>query len=456
VDTVTILEKIGHFLDEENEQLFRKFKSEGYSNREISPLIADHINITAILKEATRKFDGGYVMAGLLGHGDAFVLRDPHGIRPAFYYWDEEIIVVTSERPAIQTVLNVPLENIREIRPGSALIIRANGTFSEKQILPAGEKKSCSFERIYFSRGNDKDIYQERKNLGRNLCPAILKSVAYDLQNTVFSYIPNTAEAAFIGMMEGMHQYLNGVKKEKILELGPNPSPEQLATILLLRPRVEKIALKDVKLRTFITRDSRRNDLVAHVYDTTYGVIRKNVDTLVVLDDSIVRGTTLKQSIIRILDRLGPRKIVIVSSAPQIRYPDCYGIDMAKLGDLIAFQAAIQLLKDAFRENLMDEVYERANEEMKDQKQRVRNVVKDIYKAFSAEQISEKVAQMLRPPGMKAELQIIYQSIEGLHQSCPNHLGDWYFTGDYPTPGGNRVANKSFINYMEGKNVRAY
>jgi len=455
-DTVTVMEKIGHFLDEENERLFKELKQQGYNNVELSTLIANQLNIQKILIDASKKWDGGYVIAGLLGHGDAFVLRDPSGIRPAFYYKDEEIVVIASERPVIQTVFNVPIENIHEIKPGHACIIKKNGAFNELQIATPVEKKSCSFERIYFSRGSDKDIYQERKSLGRQLCPSILETINYDLKNTVFSFIPNTAEVAFAGMIEGMHLYLNEIKKNKIFKLGNQITDNQLTEILSLRPRVEKIAIKDAKLRTFITNDDQRDDLVAHVYDTTYGVIKKNVDNLVVIDDSIVRGTTLKQSILRILDRLEPKKIIIVSSAPQIRYPDCYGIDMAKLSDFIAFQAAIALLKENFKENILDELYEQAKAQEHLPKEEIKNVVKEIYKLFTAKQISDKITTLLKPTDLQAEVQIIYQSIEGLHTACPEHKGDWYFTGDYPTPGGNKVVNKSFINFMEGKNIRAY
>jgi amidophosphoribosyltransferase len=455
-DTVTVMEKIGHFLDVENERLFRKFKDQGYNNKEISELISNNIDIAQILKDASKKWDGGYTMAGLMGHGGAFVLRDPNGIRPAFYYHDEEIIVVTSERPVIQTAFNIPIESIKEIKPGHALIIEKNGSVNEKEIIKPLEKLSCSFERIYFSRGSDRDIYLERKALGRALCPAILKAIDFDIKNTVFSYIPNTAEIAFLGLIEGIHEYLNKYKRVEILKLGDKIADPKLSEILSLQPRVEKIAIKDAKLRTFITQDKERDDLVAHVYDTTYGIINKGVDNLVVIDDSIVRGTTLKQSILKILDRLGPKKIIIVSSAPQIRYPDCYGIDMAKLGDFIAFQATIALLKENFKENLIDEVYEKAKAQMELPLNQIKNVVKEIYKPFSAEQISRKIAELLRPTDIKAEVEIIYQSIEGLHIACPNHKGDWYFTGDYPTPGGNRVVNQAFINYVEGKNVRAY
>ncbi len=455
-DTVTVMEKIGHFLDEENERLFKKYKKEGHSNAEISVLIAENLDVQTILKDASKKWDGGYAMAGLFGHGDAFVLRDPSGIRPVFYYSDDEIVVVTSERPVIQTAFNIPIGEVKELSPGSALIIKKDGTFGEKEIIEPLDKTSCSFERIYFSRGSDADIYKERQKLGSQLCPSVLKSVDYDLKNTVFSYIPNTAEVAFGGLIEGLHHYANTIKRHKILQMGSAVRDPELSEILSIRPRVHKIAIKDAKLRTFITNDSQRDDMVAHVYDTTYGVIKEGVDNLVIVDDSIVRGTTLKQSILKILDRLGPKKIVVVSSAPQIRYPDCYGIDMAKLGDFIAFQAAVQLLKDNFKENLLDELYEKAKAQEDLPKEQIVNVVKEIYEPFTAEQISHKISELLRPDTINAEVEIIYQSIEGLHNAIPNHKGDWYFTGNYPTAGGNKVVNKSFINFMEGKNVRAY
>ncbi|MFN4233355.1 MAG: amidophosphoribosyltransferase [Bacteroidia bacterium] len=455
-DTVTVMEKIGHFLDVENERLFRHFKDKGYNNQEITELISENIDIARILKEASKKWDGGYAMAGLMGHGGAFVLRDPNGIRPAFYYHDDEIVVVTSERPVIQTAFNVPIEKVQELKPGHAIIIEKNGEIKETLINQPQEKLSCSFERIYFSRGSDKDIYIERKTLGQALCPAILKAIDFDIKNTVFSYIPNTAELAFLGLIEGIQEYLNKYKRIEILKLGDKVSDPKLTEILSLQPRIEKIAIKDAKLRTFITQDKERDDMVAHVYDTTYGVINKGVDTLVVIDDSIVRGTTLKQSILKILDRLGPKKIIIVSSAPQIRYPDCYGIDMAKLGDFVAFQAAIALLKETFKENLIEEVYEKAKAQMELPLEQIQNVVKEIYKPFTAEEISRKIAELLRPNDIQAEVEIIYQSIEGLHLACPNHKGDWYFSGNYPTPGGNRVVNQAYINYIEGKNVRAY
>ncbi len=455
-DTVTVMEKIGHFLDNENERLFKQFKKEGHSKSEISGLIARNLDVPRILKAASKKWDGGYAMAGLFGHGDAFVLRDPNGIRPAYFYSDDEIVVVTSERPVIQTAFNIPIDKVKELSPGHALIIKRDGTFCEEEIIPSSKKTSCSFERIYFSRGSDADIYQERQQLGKQLCPAVLKSVDYDLNNTVFSYIPNTAEVAFGGMVEGLHHYANTVKKHKILQMGVFLHDPELSAILAVQPRVHKIAIKDAKLRTFITNDSQRDEMVAHVYDTTYGVIKKGTDSLVIMDDSIVRGTTLKQSIIKILDRLGPKKIVIVSSAPQIRYPDCYGIDMAKLGDFIAFQAAVHLLKDEGKEGLLDELYEKAKAQESLPKEKIINVIKEIYHPFTPEQISNKIAVLLKPEGIHAEIEIIYQTIEGLHNACPNNTGDWYFTGKYPTPGGNKVVNKSFINYMEGKNVRAY
>lgn len=455
-DTVTVLEKIGHFLDEENEKLFLEFKRKGHSKQEISPLIAQHIDIQKILKAASKKWDGGYAMAGLLGHGDAFVLRDPSGIRPVFYYQDDEVVVVTSERPAIQTGFNVPVEKIQEIKPGHALIIRKNGHCGEFEIKKPLQKKSCSFERIYFSRGNDKDIYEERKKLGEQLTNSVLKAVDYDIKNTVFSFIPNTAEVAFYGLADGIESYVNELKRKKILEKGNRITEPELKQILSIRARIEKVALKDAKLRTFITQDAHRNHLVAHVYDTTYGVVKSGVDKLVVIDDSIVRGTTLKRSIIKILDRLGPKKIVIVSSAPQIRYPDCYGIDMAKMGDFVAFQAAVALLKETSRENLLDEVYEKAKAQEGLPAEKIKNVVKSIYESFSDEQLSKKVTELLTPAGISARVEIVYQTIEGLHRACPNHKGDWYFSGNYPTPGGNKVVNRAFMNYMEGKNVRAY
>src|ERR1019366_8640570 len=455
-DTVTVMEKIGHFLDEENQRLFKKFKKEGRSHEDISGLIARDLDVQRILKNASKRWDGGYAMTGLFGHGDAFVLRDPNGIRPVFYYSNDEVVVVTSERPAIQTVFNTPIETIKELQPGHSLIIKKDGKFGEFEIMKPREKTACSFERIYFSRGRDADIYKERQKLGSQLCPAVLKSVDYDLVNTVFSYIPSTAEVAFSGLVEGLNHYANTIKRHKILMMGNNVRDPELSEILSIHPRIHKIAIKDAKLRTFITNDSQRDDMVAHVYDTTYGVINKGVDNLVVIDDSIVRGTTLKQSILKILDRLGPKKIIVVSSAPQIRYPDCYGIDMAKLGDFIPFQEAIELLKDNFKVNSLEELYEKAKAQEGLPKEKITNVVTEIYKPFTAEQISNKIAELVRPKGITAEVEIIYQSIAGLHNACPDNTGDWYFTGNYPTPGGNKVVNKSFMNYMEGKNVRAY
>jgi amidophosphoribosyltransferase len=455
-DTVTVMEKIGHFLDEENEKLFKVFKLQGYKNHEVSDLIARDLDVAAILKESAKKWDGGYVMAGLMGHGDAFVLRDPNGIRPAFYYQDDEVVVIASERPVIQTVFNLAVDDVKELERGQAIIIKKDGTTQFSQVKKQKEKKQCSFERIYFSRGNDASIYRERQSLGKFLVPATLKAVDYDLRNTVFSYIPNTAEVAFGGLIEGLHVYLNKVKANKILKLGQNVADPLLSAILSIHPRIEKIVLKDAKQRTFITDDANRNDLVSLVYDITYGVVRPGVDNLVVLDDSIVRGTTLKQSILKILDRLQPKKIIVVSSAPQIRYPDCYGIDMAILGKFIAFEAAVSLLRESGRESVLETVYEKAKAQIALKKEQQVNVVKEIYEPFTAEEISAKIAQLIKPADLGCELEIIYQSIEGLHQSCPGHLGDWYFTGNYPTPGGIRVANKAFIHFMEGKLVRAY
>lgn len=455
-DTVTVMEKIGHFLDEENERLFKQFKKQGNNKSAISELIAQNIDIVRILKDSSKKWDGGYAMAGMFGHGDAFVLRDPNGIRPVFYYIDDEVAVVTSERPVIQTAFNVSIEKIKELTPGHALIIRKNGETGEHRIIKEGVKKACSFERIYFSRGSDASIYEERKSLGYNLADRVLASVNHNIENTVFSYIPNTAEVAFIGLVDGVNNYLNDLKIKKIKAANGKLSDEQLKKILSQRLRIEKIPIKDAKLRTFITNDSARDDMVAHVYDTTYGVVKRGVDSLVVLDDSIVRGTTLKQSIIRILDRLGPKKIVVVSSAPQIRYPDCYGINMSKMGEFVAFEAAIKLLKENYKENFIEELYERAKAQEDLPKEKIKNIVKEIYALFKYDQISAKISDLLRPEGLNAELEIIFQSIKGLHQSCPNHKGDWYFTGDYPTPGGNKVVNRAFINFMEGKNVRAY
>ena len=456
-DTVTILEKIGHFLDVENEILFEKYKALGYDYKKITELIIQKIDIQSILKNSSVDWDGGYAMAGILGHGDAFVFRDPNGIRPAYWYEDDEIAVATSERPVIQTVFNVPLEDIKEVSPGSTLIIKKNGEVFEKQVLEPKEKKSCSFERIYFSRGSDQDIYKERKELGNKLVPQILKSINQDLKNSVFTFIPNTAETAFYGMIKGIDAHLNQVKIDEIQALGDNKTPEALREILEFTYRAEKIAIKDAKLRTFITQDDDRDELVAHVYDLTYGTVNEGKDNLIVVDDSIVRGTTLRTSILKMLGRLKPKKIVVVSSAPQIRYPDCYGIDMSKMGDFIAFQAAIALLKESGREGVIDDVYKQSIAQAKLPKEEMRNFVKDIYASFTPNEISAKIAEILTPDNMEdIEVEIIYQTLEGLHASCPDHNGDWYFSGDYPTPGGNKAVNQAFINYYEGKNVRAY
>ncbi|MFY7945021.1 MAG: amidophosphoribosyltransferase, partial [Crocinitomicaceae bacterium] len=455
-DTVTVLEKIGHFLDVENDELYRQYKSLGYSNPEIYARIADQLNLTKILKKASEDWDGGYAMAGLLGHGDAFVLRDPNGIRPAFWYEDEEVCVVASERPVIQTAFNLKVEQINELQPGHALIIKKNGNVSEELINSPKEPKKCSFERIYFSRGSDADIYTERKSLGRLIVPQVLKSVDYDFDNSVFSFIPNTAEVSFYGLIKGLEEHLNLDKIKQIQKLGSNPSEEQIAEIINRRARIEKIAIKDAKLRTFITQDDSRDDLVAHVYDITYGSVRPGTDNLIVIDDSIVRGTTLRQSILKILDRLNPKKIVVVSSAPQIRFPDCYGIDMAKMGDFIAFDAAIQLLKDRKLDKVITDVYKKCLKQLDLPKEQVRNFVKEIYEPFSDEEISAKIAELLTPPNIKAKVEIIFQTVDNLHKACPNNRGDWYFSGNYATPGGNRVSNQSFINYFENNNKRAY
>ncbi|WP_375325802.1 amidophosphoribosyltransferase [Flagellimonas sp. GZD32] len=454
-DTVTVMEKIGHFLDDAVAKLYKQIKKEGYSKREASPIIAERLNVAKILKKASKNWDGGYTMGGLLGHGDAFVMRDPAGIRPAYYYKDDEVVVVASERPVIQTVFNVKFDEVKELDPGHAVIIKKNGSVALKEILEPTERKACSFERIYFSRGSDKEIYQERKKLGKLVFPQILESIDGDLQNSVFSYIPNTAETSFFGMVKEAQNYLNKKKEEQILELGPSITREQLHNILAVRPRIEKVAIKDAKLRTFITQDSSRDDLVAHVYDISYGSVKPN-DNLVIIDDSIVRGTTLKRSILKILDRLNPKKIVVVSSAPQIRYPDCYGIDMAKLEDFVAFKAAQALHEDHGTTHKIKEIYEKCLAQVKSKDKDVVNYVKEFYEPFTPEQISKKIGEILCPEEIKAEVEIIYQSVEALHKACPKNLGDWYFTGDYPTPGGNRVVNKAFINFFEGKNERAY
>ncbi len=454
-DTVTVMEKIGHFLDKEVMQLYQECKEMALNKREASPVIADRLDIAKILNRSSKNLDGGYAMAGLLGHGDAFVFRDPAGIRPAYYYQDDEVVVVASERPVIQTVFNVPFESVQEIDPGSALIIKKGGGISMKQILTPIEKKACSFERIYFSRGSDAEIYQERKNLGKLILPSVLNAIDQDTDNTVFSYIPNTAETSFYGLVEAAQDFLNQRKNDYILKNRSTLTEQTLKELLKVKIRTEKVAIKDAKLRTFITEDSSRDDLVAHVYDVTYGVI-KPTDNLVIIDDSIVRGTTLKMSIIKMMDRLKPKRIVIVSSAPQIRYPDCYGIDMAKLEGLVAFRAALELLKERNLYHIVDEVYTKckAQENFKDAE--VVNYVTAIYAPFTPEEISDKIAEMLSSPEINAEVKIIFQTVEDLHIACPKNLGDWYFTGDYPTPGGNRVVNRAFMNFYEGKDARAY
>ncbi len=455
-DTVTVLEKIGHFLDVENDELYNDFKSEGLSNDAVYAKIADEIGIEKILKKASEDWDGGYTMAGLLGHGDAFVLRDPSGIRPAFWFEDDEVCVVASERPALQTAFNIQVEDVNELTPGHALIIKKDGSVKETLINEPKEPRKCSFERIYFSRGSDKDIYIERKALGKLIVPPVLETINHDLDNTVFSFIPNTAEISFYGLVKGLDQHLNEKKIAQIQALGSNPSEDEIQKVIRQRARIEKIAIKDAKLRTFITQDDSRDDLVSHIYDITYGGIRAEKDNLVVIDDSIVRGTTLRKSIFKILDRLRPKKIVIVSSAPQIRYPDCYGIDMAKLGDFIAFNAAIALLRDRGMEEIIEDVYTKSLSQMDLPKEEVINYVKDIYSPFKPEEISAKISELLTPKDMKAPVEIVFQSIENLHKACPNNLGDWYFTGNYPTPGGNKVVNKAFINWKEDRNERAY
>lgn len=455
-DTVTIMENIGHYLDEQNEELYQRFKERGLKKQEISHHIASDLDVQKLLQKSSKRWDGGYTISGMFGHGDAFVLRDPSGIRPAFYYKDDEVIVAASERPVIQTSFNVHVDKVKEIKPGHALIIKKDGSCDEYPINVKAARRSCSFERIYFSRGTDKDIYRERKNLGKLLTPSILKTIDYDLENTVFSYIPNTAVDAFYGLTEELNNFCRKVKRDKIIQLGKNMTAKALDDILSIGIRIEKVAVKDVKMRTFITQDKQRDDLVAHVYDITYGIVRDEIDNLVVIDDSIVRGTTLKQSIIRILARLKPKSIIIASSAPQIRYPDCYGIDMARLSDFIAFNAAIELLKDTKQSHIINEVYNKCKAQEKAPKEDIVNYVKEVYKPFTSDQISEKISSMLSSPGIKSEIQIIYQSIEDLHEAIPNHRGDWYFTGNYPTPGGNKVVNTSFINYIEGRNTRAY
>ncbi len=458
-DTVTVLENVGHFLDDEVQLLFRQYKNDGLPNIEISKRIESNLDIQKILERSSRRWDGGYVIGGVFGHGDAFVMRDPWGIRPAFYYYDDEICVVASERPVIQTAINVRYAQVKELLPGHAIIIKKDGTISDALVRVPQQRKSCSFERIYFSRGSDRDIYHERKQLGYLMAPMLLKRVNYDIDNTVFSYIPNTAETAYMGLTDGVRHEIKKRQCEQILaEQKKNGSIDsnRIIEIMSHEPRFEKIPIKDVKMRTFISADSGRDDMVGHVYDVTYGIVQNLKDTLVVIDDSIVRGTTLKRSILRILDRLHPKKIIVVSSAPQIRYPDCYGIDMAKLGDFCAFDAAIQLLKERGLQHVIDDVYRRCKEQQNLPKEDIINCVSDIYKPFTVEEVSQKIAQMLTPDDMVAEVDIVFQTVENLHKACPNDLGDWYFTGNYPTPGGNKVVNTAFINYIEGRNVRAY
>lgn len=455
-DTVTVMEKIGHFLDMENEEMYNQLKPQGYSNEEVYAKIAKNLKVDQILKKASEDWDGGYAMAGLFGHGDAFVLRDPAGIRPAFWYEDDEVCVVASERPVIQTAFNLKSEQIQELKPGHALIIKKEGEITETLINEPSTPAKCSFERIYFSRGSDTDIYSERKQLGINIVPQIMDSIDGDLDNSVFSFIPNTAEVSFYGMIKGLEDELNERKIQQITDLGANPNPDDIRDILLKRARIEKIAIKDAKLRTFITQDDSRDDLVAHVYDITYGSVNRGTDNLVVIDDSIVRGTTLKQSILRILDRLDPKKIVIVSSAPQIRFPDCYGIDMAKMGDFVAFNAAIALHEERGTTQVIEDVYKKCVDQINLPKEQIKNYVKEIYEPFTYEEVSKKISELLTPNNINAPVEIIYQTVENLHAACPGNTGDWYFTGNYPTPGGNKVVNKAFINWKEGKNERAY
>ncbi len=451
VDTVTVMEKIGHFLDDENQKIFSKYKNQ-YSNEEITKIIEQELDLQKVLKRSCKDFDGGYTIAGMVGHGASFVARDPAGIRPAYFYVDDEVITVASEKPAIKTAFNCKYEEIQEIKPGHALIIDKEGNFEQKQFIDELPKKSCSFERIYFSRGTDPDIYRERKKLGELLVPQVLKSVNFDLKNTVFSYIPNTAETSFLGLIKGMESYL--LEKRKEIVIDHKPSLDTLDEVLSFRPRVEKLVLKDAKLRTFITDDDHRDELVAHVYDTTYEMINKGRDTIVVIDDSIVRGTTLEKSILTLLDKLGPKKIVIVSSAPQIRFPDCYGIDMSKMKDFVAFRALLALLKEHGKEDMLDQVFDKCIAEQNNSEQL--NYVNELYDQFTYEEVSTKIAEIIKPTNMKAELEVVYQTVDNLHRACPDHPGDWYFTGDYPTPGGRRVVNKSFINFMKGVEVRAY
>jgi amidophosphoribosyltransferase len=455
-DTVTVMEKIGHFLDDEVQRLHTWFKPDGYTNQQINDLIAENLDIQRLLRRATKKFDGGYAMVGMIGHGDAFVMRDPNGIRPAYYYQDDEVVVVASERPAIQTTFDIHISKIQEIKPAHALIIKKNGKVSESQFTDVRERKSCSFERIYFSRGTDADIYNERKKLGELLAKPLLKSINYDFENTVFAFVPNTAESAFFGLREGLVSELNEVKREKILALGKKITPEAVDTILNSTLRIEKLVVKDEKQRTFIADAASRGEMMAHIYDVTYGIVTNEKDTLVLLDDSIVRGTTLRDSILAIASRLRPKKIIVVSSAPQIRYPDCYGIDMSKMGEFVAFQALVNLLARDKKTPLLQAAYEKSKEQEANSIEGAENVLQALYALYSDTEISNEIAKIVTPPNIKPEIEVIYQTIEGLHQACPNHKGDWYFSGNYPTPGGTRVVNRAFINYMEKKDVRAY
>ena len=452
-DTFIMLEQMGHFLEREVEHAYQEF---GKTTEHLTEKIESSLNIGNIIRRSSASWDGGYTICGILGHGDSFVFRDPWGIRPAFYYADDEIVIAASERPVIQTTLNIPIESIHEINPGEALIIKKDGRIILEQIRRPEKVTPCSFERIYFSRGSDQDIYSERKKLGELLTPRILKSINNDLDNTVFSFIPNTAEVAFYGMFNGMQNYMIEEKKKFIHDNKDSLSTDEIIRILNKRPRIEKVALKDIKLRTFIAQDSGRNDLAAHVYDVTYGSIVQGKDNLVVIDDSIVRGTTLKQSIIKILDRLGPKKIVIVSSSPQIRYPDCYGIDMSRMSEFIAFKATIELLNETGNKHIINEVYNKCKAQQALPKEQLVNYVREIYHPFTNEQISEKIAEMLTPKGIHAKVEIVFQDLESLHQACPNNTGDWYFSGNYPTAGGNRVVNNAYINYIEGKDIRSY
>ena len=455
-DTVTVLEKIGHFLDDEVQRLHTWYKPDGFSNMEINNLIYDNLDVQRLLRRASKKFDGGYVMAGLIGHGDAFVLRDPSGIRPAFYYHDDEVVVVASERPAIQTVFDVPFGQVKELKRGHALIVKKKGAITEKPFIDQLDRRACSFERIYFSRGTDRDIYLERKKLGEQLADAVLEAVDYDFKHTVFSFVPNTAETAFYGLMEGLEKRLNAIKQDKILKMGKDIKPKKLEKILALKPRIEKIVVKDAKQRTFIADTTSREAMVSHVYDVTYGIVENDRDTLVLLDDSIVRGTTLRDSIIQIVSRLKPKKVVIVSSAPQIRFPDCYGIDMSRMKEFVAFRALVDLLKKDGKEYLLEDAYQRCKAQEYLPTEEIKNEVAALYEEYPYEKVSKKIAEIVTPPRIKPKIEVIYQTVENLRQACPNNNGDWYFSGEYPTPGGNRVVNRAFMNFIEGRDERAY